>query len=52
MIIYKEIYCECGCLITLEFNGEKYRGYCSVCDKEIIEQAYGDEQAIQEKLGR
>lgn len=52
MIIYKEIKCKCSITITLEFDGKEYRGYCPVCEKEIIEKAYGDEQKIQERYGR
>ena len=53
MIIYKETSCpDCGIIITLEYNGKEYRGYCPACDKEIIESAYGDENEIEEKYGR
>jgi len=52
MIIYKETNCKCGIIITLEFDGTEYRGYCPICEKEIIEKAYGDEQKIQEKYRR
>lgn len=53
MIIYKDTYCpDCGKAITLEYDGTEYRGYCPVCDKEIIESAYGDEERIEERFGR
>ena len=52
MIITKEINCKCGATITLEFDGTEYRGYCLICEKEITEKAFGDEQRIQEKYGR
>jgi len=52
MIITKEIKCKCGSIITLEFDGTEYRGHCPICNKEIIEKAYGDEQKIQERYGR
>ena len=53
MIITKEIKCQdCETVITLEFNGTEYKGYCPICDKEIIEDAFGDEQKIQDKYGR
>ena len=53
MIIYKETDCkDCGTIITLEFDGKEYKGYCPICEKEITEKAYGDEQQIQNKYGR
>lgn len=52
MIIYKQTKCKCGCEITLEFDGTEYRGFCPICEKEITEKAYGDEQRIQDKYGR
>lgn len=53
MIIYKWIECKkCKSSIKLIFNGEKYIGHCIVCNKEIIEKAYGDEELIEEQYGR
>ena len=54
MIIYKPFLCP-KCLdfiVTMEFDGEKYKGFCPICRKEIIEKAYGDEEKIEEEYGR
>ena len=53
MIIYKETYCpDCGVTISLEFDGTEYKGICPICENEIIESAFGDEQRIEERYGR
>jgi hypothetical protein len=53
MRIYKYVYCQtCGAEIILEFDGTFYNGYCSICEQEIVETAYGDEEDIEENYGR
>ena len=47
MRIYKKIHCpDCGEEVTLNWEGDFYIGICKVCDKDIIENSYGDEQSI------